>query len=136
MGILIDSTVLIPAEKGQLSLEPWIESHPQEPLVLSALTASELLHGVHRAVDAKRRLKREQFVEGILLRFPVVEFGIEAARVHARMWAELESQGKMIGAHDLMIAATAVSLDFHLATANLREFKKVPGLKVLYWGVK
>jgi predicted nucleic acid-binding protein len=37
----------------------------------------------------------------------------------------------MIGAHDLLIAATAVLLDFSLATVNLREFRRVPGLQVI-----
>ncbi len=86
MGILIDSSVFIAAERGRLSLAGHIPGREHEPVAISALTASELLHGVHRAADPQRRTQRERFVEGILARFPVMEFGLEVARVHARLW--------------------------------------------------
>jgi tRNA(fMet)-specific endonuclease VapC len=70
VGLLIDSSVFIEAERGRLALEPKIEGRRDEPVALSALTASELLHGVHRASSTRRRLERERFVEAILLRFP------------------------------------------------------------------
>jgi len=85
-------------------------------------------------VDRQHRVQREQFVEAILSRSPVVEFGLEAARVHARLWAELVARGELVGAHDLLIAATAVALDFQLATANARDFQRIPGLRVQVWG--
>lgn len=134
MGILIDSSVFIAAERGRLSLDAHIAGQEQEPVVLSAITASELLHGIHRAMDQQRRVQRERFVEAILERFPVVEFGLEAARVHARLWAELVAQGEVVGAHDLLIAATAVALNFQVATANAWDFQRIPGLRVQVWG--
>lgn len=51
--------------------------------------------------------RREQFVEGILTRFPVVEFGV---------------------------GATAIAMDFQVATVNVRDFRRVPGLRVQIWG--
>jgi len=134
VGILIDSSIFIAAERGRLSLEAHVAGQEQEAVALSVITASELLHGVHRAVDQQRRVERERFVEGILARFPVVEFGLEAARVHARLWAELEARGELVGAHDLLLAATAVALDFQLATANARDFQRIPDLRVQVWG--
>lgn len=73
-------------------------------------------------------------MEGILVRFPVVEFGLEAARVHARLWAELLGCGEIVGAHDLIIGATAIAMDFQVATVNARDFKRIPGLRVQIWG--
>jgi predicted nucleic acid-binding protein len=58
-------------------------------------------------------------------------FGLLEARRHAQLWAELTRKGKMIGAHDLIIAATALAHDFHLATLNATEFRRVPGLKLV-----
>lgn len=133
MGILIDSSVLIAAERGQLALARHLLGQEQETLALSAITASELLHGVQRAAEPRRRMQRERFVEAILARFPVLEFGLEAARVHARLWAELVTRGEVIGAHDLLIAATAISLDFHVATMNARDFQRIPGLRLQMW---
>ncbi len=59
MGILIDPSLFIAAERGYLTLEKAIAGQEDEPVALSAITASELLHGVHRAVDPARRLQRE-----------------------------------------------------------------------------
>lgn len=134
MGILIDSSVFIAAERGRLSLTGHLTGREQEPVVLSALTASELLHGVHRAASPERRVQRERFVEAILARFPVVEFGLEAARVHARLWAEMLTRGEMVGAHDLIIGATAVAIDFQIATVNARDFQRIPSVRVEVWG--
>ena len=134
MGILIDSSVFIAAERGRLSLTGHLTGREQEPVVLSALTASELLHGVHRAASPERRVQRERFVEAILARFPVVEFGLEAARVHARLWAEMLTRGEMAGAHDLIIGATAVAIDFQVATVNARDFHRIPGVRAEVWG--
>ena len=81
-----------------------------------------------------RRARREQFVEAILERFPVVEFGLPAARVYARLWAELLSIGQPVGTHDLFIAATALAVDYGVLTADIRDFGRIPGLRVEIWG--
>jgi len=47
--------------------------------------------------------------------------------------AFLEGKGKVIGAMDMLIAAHAGSLGLTLATNNLREFQRVPGLEVENW---
>ncbi len=62
-----------------------------------------------------------------------IEIDAEVARVHAHLWADLESRGQLIGTHDLWIAATAISIGFQLASANVREFKRVPELAILNW---
>ena len=93
--------------------------------------AAELLHGVHRAEDASRRSRREAFVETTLERLPVLPFNLDTARIHARIWAELASQGVSIGAHDLLIAATALSVGGRVATRDLRSFPRIPGLEIL-----
>ncbi|MDX1383080.1 MAG: PIN domain-containing protein, partial [Thermoanaerobaculia bacterium] len=72
MGALIDASVLIAAERGELDLEVALESMTDEYLGLSAITVSELLHGVHRADEEPRRSRREAYVEGLLSRLPVV----------------------------------------------------------------
>jgi predicted nucleic acid-binding protein len=129
-GLLIDSSVFIEAERTRLRL-PELAS--DEPMALSAVTAGELLHGVHRARDSVRRARREQFVEAILERFPVVEFGLPAARAYARLWAELLSIGQPVGRRDLFIAATALAVDYGVLTADIRNFGRIPGLRVETW---
>ena len=107
--------------------------HVEEDFAISAMTASELLHGAHRATTPARRSQREAFVEGLLLRIPVFSFGLATARVHARLSSELAAKKIPVGPHDLIIAATAVSLDFYVATRYLRGFPKITGLTIRRW---
>lgn len=77
--------------------------------------------------------RRSAFVEWILERFPVLSIELAVARTHAQLWAELHAKGSAIGAHDLWLAASCVALGHALVTRNVREFKRVPGLKVEAW---
>ncbi len=130
MGQLIDSSIVIAIERRRLDLEAIASAAPDEPSALAAITAAELLVGVHRADTPARRLQREAFVEAMLQRLPVLPFDLRVARVHARLWAHLATGGQMIGAHDLLIAATALADGYAVLTENLREFQRVPGLVV------
>ena len=89
MGVLIDTNVLIEYERGRLNLEPHLVQRGQEEFFLSVVTASELLHGVHRAANPQIRMKRSAFVEALLERFPLLPVDLATARVHAQIWAEL-----------------------------------------------
>jgi tRNA(fMet)-specific endonuclease VapC len=99
--------------------------------MISVITVSELLHGVHRAVDGAVRMRREAIVEDALAEVEPIQITTEVARIHAGIWSQLEAAGKNIGAHDLWIAATALTHGLRLATSNVREFERVPGLEVL-----
>lgn len=133
MGTLIDSSVLIAWERGHLDLETRLREHSDEDFAISAVTASELLHGVHRATTATRRGQREAFVEGLLARLPTFSFDLLAARIHARLGAELAKNGTPVGAHDLLIAATAISRGFAVATRDDRSFPRIAGLTLQRW---
>ena len=130
MGSLIDSSVLIAVERGQLDLTRFLEQFADEELALSAVTASELLHGVHRAQDPAKRATREAYVEAALLRFPIVAFDLGTARTHARVYAELSAKGQPIGAHDLLIGATALQLGWSIITRDQKSFSRISGLVV------
>jgi len=127
-GFLIDTSVLVDAERGRGALDrvPEDDEH-----AISVVTVSELLHGLHRAVDGARRTLRQAFVERVLAELETIPVSTEVARSHAEVWAQLETAGELIGAHDLWIAATALTHDMSIATTNVREFERVPGLRVL-----
>lgn len=133
MGTLIDSSILIAGERGQLDLQATFTAYPEEDFALSAITASELLHGIHRAKSAAQKNRREAFVEGLLSRFPVFVFDLVTARLHARLSAELAAQGTAIGPHDLIIATTAMAKGYRVATRDERSFPHIPGLSLLRW---
>lgn len=130
MGVIIDTSVLIAAERGVFDLSGFLTSLRDTPVALSAVTASELLHGVHRAKSASVRARRSQYVESILANIPALPFGVAEARIHAAIWATLASKGQLIGAHDMLIAATALAVHSNVATFNQEEFRRVPKLGI------
>jgi predicted nucleic acid-binding protein len=130
MGLMLDTNVFIHAERsgGPLDFSQW--EHYGD-VYISAITASELLVGVHYAESDGQRTRRSAFVEAVLARVPALSFETEEARIHAGLFAALAKQGKMIGAHDLIIAATAIAHNCAVLTENIREFAKVPGLEAI-----
>ena len=130
MGLILDSDVLIRHERtGRSDFFTPYATHGNA--YISAITVSELLLGVHLADSQKRRNRRLAFVEGLLNLLPVFDFTSETARIHAEIRASLRQRGALIGAHDLIVAATAVQHGCAVATGNHREFNRVPGLEVI-----
>ncbi len=141
MGTLLDTTVFIDLERAVRRLPPGgamaevsarLEDQlgPGEEVGIAAITASELLYGVHRAAP-EHRARREAFVEAVLVAFPPLPFGLLAARAHARIRAGLAAAGQDVGAHDRLVAATAIAAGWRVGTANLRPFDHIPGLDIL-----
>jgi predicted nucleic acid-binding protein len=133
MGLLIDSSSLIAAERGEVDLEATLAGDLDEEIAIAAITASELLHGIHRLKGSVKQARAERFVERLLDRVPVIAFDLDAARVHARLGAELAAKGTAVGAHDLIIASTAVAIEFAVATRDLRSFPRIAGLALRRW---
>ncbi len=104
MGRVIDSTLLVAAERGQVDLEALRSTEP-------------------------RRIAREAFVENLLRALRVIPFDLPIARVHARLRARMP-RNRQIGAHDLMIGATAVSLGYAVLSRDRRSFPRIPDLRV------
>ncbi len=126
--------MIIAAERGKFDLEGLLEAYRDEPVRIAAVTASELLHGWERAPAGRHRDNRQRFVEGLLKILPSVPFDLDVARVHAQLWARLEEQGAMIGAHDLLIAATCVREGDVIATLNDKEFSRIAELSLVDCG--
>jgi tRNA(fMet)-specific endonuclease VapC len=130
MALLIDSSVLIELERRSQSPNLLGQFAPDESLVIASITVSELLVGAYRADTPERRLRRVAFLESALAYLTVLSFDTRAARTHARILTDLTSIGRVIGANDLLIAATALANDYAVLTENVREFERVPGLVV------
>lgn len=80
---------------------------------------------------AAYRPRREAYLKMIFEALPIVSYTRGTALHHARLWAELESSGNMIGYYDLIVAATALESGSAVATFNERHFSKVHGLKLI-----
>lgn len=134
MGLLIDSTVFIHAERSRQTpadlvtelMERWGDAE----LGVSVMSAGELFHGCWRADTPSRRASREEFVEALLGAIPVVPITLEVARVFGELDARLSTGGRRIPTSDLLIASTALTRGDAMVTGNRRHFDRVPGLTV------
>jgi len=130
MGVIFDTSVLIALERASSRVDKFIQGRENEPFGISVITVSELLHGVYRTDSEKRRIIREAFVEKMIEVFPVFPFDLSAAKIYARIRASLAKRGRIVGAHDLIIAATCISTGYFLATLDRRDYSLIEGLEV------
>jgi tRNA(fMet)-specific endonuclease VapC len=125
--LLLDTSVLIAAERQSLPVGAIAKPEPEALLAMSVITVAELLQGLHRAQSERQRRSRGDFIADALARMTLLPVDLSVAREHARIWANLAGRGQMIGAYDLIIAATALVHRAALATLNVSEFKRVEG---------
>ena len=116
--------------KGRGRVGQRLLAQPPAKVGLPSVVLYELVFGATRSQappDLKARL------EALLQSLPILPFGEAEARAAARIRADLETVGKPIGPHDVLIAATALAHGATLVTRNLREFRRVKGLRVEDW---
>lgn len=131
MGLVLDTSVLIADEKGTLDFAALLADFESSSPLISTITVSELLAGVERARHESHKAKRQKYLNQVLQDIPTRDFGLNEAQVHARLWTKLATKGQIIGAYDLLIAATAVCGSHQLATLNIREFERVEELEAI-----
>lgn len=100
---------------------------------MSAITFAELMNGAKKSQRVEANVSSLNALGEIL---EICSFDQQAAVAYGDVRSSLEKRGEVIGAHDLLIAAHALSLDRILVTNNEREFKRVEGLKVDNWAVE
>ena len=101
----------------------------QHTLALSSIVTAELLYGAQK----KQSPKLTQIVSSFIDNFLLYDFDKRAASFYATVRNDLERQGNVIGANDLLIASHALALDAVLVTNNTREFARVEGLVLEDW---
>ena len=131
MNLLLDTNICIYLIKRRPpSVLKRFDALAAGTVAISSITIAELEFGVQKSQYPSQN---QQALEQFLLPLMILDFDHEAARTYGKLRAWLESSGKTIGALDMLIAAHALSKGLPLATNNVREFSRVPGLKVLNW---
>jgi tRNA(fMet)-specific endonuclease VapC len=127
---LLDTNICIYVIKQRP--RPLLESFNRHAghMAMSAITLSELLHGVEKSAAPERSLA---VVENFCSRLDVLAYGPKASLHNGQIRADLERQGLPIGINDLHIAAHARSEGLTLVSNNLREFQRVDGLLLENW---
>jgi predicted nucleic acid-binding protein len=135
MGLILDSSVVIAAERRGDTVEKMIELIVtvvgDQDAALSSVGLAELVHGIYRAQTPAMRLRRQSFMDELLRDLTVYPFTKATALLAGRIDGEQQAQGVTIPLGDLLVGATALDLGFPVLTVNLRHFRMIPGLQVL-----
>jgi tRNA(fMet)-specific endonuclease VapC len=135
MGLVLDSSVLIVAEREARPVSSLLEAlqqqHGENEIVLSSITVVELEHGLHRAQTAEQAQKRRDDLDTVFAAIPVEGFSKEMAQIAAKVDADVRKTGKVIPFSDLLIGATVLHYGYSVGTRNLRHFQMVPDLTVI-----
>ena len=135
MGVILDSSVAIEAEREQLNVAQFLKRIVQkigdEEAALSVISVAELAHGIYRANTAERRERRRMFLTELKTALPVFPVTDATAELVGRISGEVSARGVVIPLDDLLIAVCALEREYAVATHNLRHFRKIPDLKIL-----
>ena len=135
MGIVLDSSIIIAAERRGHSVREILEqvkaAQGEIEIGLSAVTIVELVHGAYRAKTQSHQQRRLEFIERLSSDVPVHPVTLAIARLAGRIEGQQEAVGIQLAFEDLLIGATALHLGYEVATLNLRDFQRIPGLSVI-----
>jgi tRNA(fMet)-specific endonuclease VapC len=129
--LLLDTNTCIEILRGRnAALLAMYAGQPRADIALSAVVRSELLTG---ALLSAKPDENRRIAEAFCALFPCLPFDAQVADIHAEWHARLRRAGNIIGARDLMIAATALAFKLTVVTHNTAEFRRIDGLVVEDW---
>jgi predicted nucleic acid-binding protein len=135
MGIILDSSILIAAERGGEGVAQILKrvraAHGEIEAGLSAVTIVELTHGIYRAKTEADRERRRLFTDELCRDVAVHPVTLEVAQLAGKIEGEQAARGISIAFEDLLIGSTALDLGYSVATLNARHFRLIPGLSVV-----
>lgn len=131
MKLMLDTNICIAIikQKSKGILDKFSDYQVGD-ICISSVTLAELRYGVAKSAH---REKNEMALSEFILPLEVAHFDENAAQYYGDLRAFLEQQGTPIGPLDTMIGAHALSLDVTLVTNNVKDFKRIPNLKVIDW---
>lgn len=135
MGIILDSSVLVAAEREGQNARQMLASIARKisetEVGISVITLIELAHGAARANTPERKTKRQRFIEELQTAMPIHPVTVALALRAGTIDGENQARGVRLALPDLLIGVTALELGYSVGTANLRDFQRVPGLSVV-----
>lgn len=127
--LILDTSILIEVERGEGKLLESLDD--VDDVAIAAITVAELRVGVRLTKRRHQRAQYELFIASILDAISVETYEVEVAEAHAELLAHVRRAGTPRGAHDLIIAATALARDRKVVTLDRRAFADLPGVVVV-----
>ena len=131
MSFFLDTNICIYFLKGKfLKLLEYFKKISPEDIKISSIVKAELLLGAYKS---NARVKTQEKVNKFLLPYQIIPFDDSCSMIYAKIRADLEKSGEIIGANDLILSATVLAHQGTLVTNNEQEFKRIKNLKVVNW---
>ena len=102
-------------------------------IAIASFVVYELVRGVHLLEESKKRLKAMDYIESVLVKFPILPYTESDARWQGEESARLQKLGKTPPFVDAQIAAVAKTNQLILVTRNTKDFKNFAELSVDNW---
>jgi tRNA(fMet)-specific endonuclease VapC len=135
VGIVLDSSVIVAAERRGHTVREILEqvkaAQGEIEIGGSVVTIAELVHGAYRSKTEAQQQRRLEFIERLSSDVPVHPVTLDIARLAGRIEGQQEAIGVQFAFEDLLIGVTALHLGYQVATLNLRDFQRIPGLSVI-----
>ena len=123
--LILDTSVLVTGERKGARPEDLVDAN--DDAAIAAISVAEMLVGVELSKGKQSRVRRS-WIEACMETLPIEDYTVEAARVHASLLAESRRSGRPRGAHDLIVAATAVATHRTVVTLDRTGFEALPGV--------
>lgn len=130
MKYVLDTNTLIYFFKGVGKVKNRLLSLPPSEIVLPTIVLFEMELGIAKSTRPRKRISQLKEFTSLV---NVIPFGLAEAKTAAQIRAKLEEKGIPIGPYDILIAACAKANDLILVTHNLKEFKRIEGLRLEDW---
>lgn len=127
---LLDTDIIIYSLKGDRQTVDNFRLHAKDPKAVSVITYGELVFGAQRSRQTTRNLAKVHHLREI---FPVIDITCSIMDTFGALKAEMYDQGTVVDDFDLLIASTAISLDYRIVTNNEKHFSKIPGIELENW---
>jgi tRNA(fMet)-specific endonuclease VapC len=135
VGVILDSSVLIAGERRGHTVPQILEqvrnTQGEIEIGVSVVTIVELVHGAYRAKTQGQQNRRLEFIERLTRDVPLHPVTLEIARLAGRIEGQQQAKGIQLSFEDLLIGVTALHLGYNIATLNVRDFQRVPGLSIV-----
>ena len=127
---MLDTNIVIYTIKNRPAKVREAFKKHENQMGMSTVTLGELIYGAERSTQPERNLAD---IEGLTARLEVLPFEQHAAEHFGQLRAELYRVGQPIGPYDMMIAGHARAMGLILVTNTIKEFERVPGLRIENW---
>lgn len=130
MSYLIDTDIIIYSIKGNRTVQNRFLKNENIPKAISVITYGELLFGARKSKNAEKNLAVVYRIKEL---FPIIEIDNAVIETFSGIKAAMQKIGSLVDDMDLLIASTALTMNYTLATNNEKHFGKIKGLKIENW---